>query len=291
MHLIEEVMWELDLLRKTRGSLEICMIATKRSGHHAFLEWVLQNRKGRYAYLNHINPRSPNLRAATFVSNSVRLQENFAHRKRHTTVLSYENQSLEQITGSEAFKSRDKILGKPHRRVTILLMRDPLNTLASAVQVVRSGKHVVTDADHWIGRLVQSWVNHAKEYLGYTSILSRSQIPSEVMLVSYNKYLRDELYRNDLSLVLDMTSTDGLNKLSHFAKGGNTFFSDKMSYSPDISRLESRWEIVKDDPLFLKFLLDNELQELAKQFYARLETNELAAALEILTHNAKATYG
>lgn len=256
--------------------LELCCVATKRSGHHAFLEWLLTHRPGGYAYFNNVNPQSPTLVGTAFESSSDALTAD-RHDDASTLVTSFENKPLEAVLSSPALAQ-----APGRRRLLILLVRDPINVLASATKILEEKPAQARDHERWLSDFKTAWVNHAKEFLGQTSLTETS--PWEPMKVSYNLYIRDAAYRDAIAAQLGMNGSDLLTGLSRFGRGGNTFFGNRKSYKPDVQALESRWRDVGSTHHISQALRDPMFRDLAVSFYETIGLwNEFEPAFKQLS--------
>lgn len=256
-------------------SLEICVIATKRSGHHAFIEWIVAHRPGNYAYFNDVRPGRSVSEAVVFESNVEGLAADQVSLRGdlHTRIFSYENRLLDQIL-APPFSDRAQTLGTSERRAAVLMVRDPINAFASVAKVVELFPESRPDHGAWFGSFVTAWKDHAKEFLGHTSKLRQIYAPADLLIVSFNEYIRSDTYASEIAQRLGMDGSARLEHLSNFATGGATFFADWNSYSPDVAVLESRWAQLASEDVFLHALRDPDFVALAEEFYVRIGLGE-----------------
>ena len=225
------------------NALEITFIATKRSGHHAVLEWTIENRPGTYSYLNDIDPAAPVLKEAVYVSGRPEVARRaLASTPKSLLLLSYENRTLEEIGASEAFRHRQAEIGASGRRIAVLLVRDPVNAFASMVKIYEERPDTIARKDLWYGLFWRAWLDHARAFLGETDHLA--SLGGETLKVSYNLFLRDAAHRSEIRRRLDLADDRPILHLSHLARGGDTYFADRAHYRPDPDVLERRWEAV-----------------------------------------------
>ena len=126
---------------------EFRIMALQRSGHHAIIQWMLANIKGRYCFLNNCIPgknpfhkehimRSMERR---FVSNipdiSLEAECNGDHRTKDFLVYNYENRSFDGILNPTFAAHRDACVGKSLEQVDIIVLRDPFNNIASKLKL------------------------------------------------------------------------------------------------------------------------------------------------------------
>lgn len=242
--------------------IELGCIATKRSGHHAFLEWVTNHRPGHFAYFNNVSLKGAGVGAGSqFASSDERItRETTDDPSIGTLLFSYENHTLYEVVSSPSFMAGRPFAG-PRTAITCLVVRDPINALASILKVLEVNPGKAEDHEKWIGRFVSAWLSHAAEFLGRTHVLEAP------LLVSYNLFVRDAAYRRSLAERLDLAGTELIGRLSRFGKGGNTFFSDRRSYAPTPEALESRWRQLVSPDRLAAALRDPEFRETSEAFY------------------------
>ncbi len=107
--------------------------------------------------------------------------------------------------------------------VNVLVLRDPLNNLASRLAAaVAKPKPFRVDGDYL--DLVESY---CAEFLGHTAHLEPK------VLVSYNRFLSDRAYRDEVAAALGLENVDVVTEVSDYG-GGSSFTAGELSTEADL---------------------------------------------------------
>lgn len=256
----------------------LTVVGTKRSGHHAFIEWFCTNLQGSFIYLNNILPSKDEV-TVKFVEkrdgeageaiDSIRYPE---YRKVHgaelsgfnSLLFSYENHTLSYIKQGGAYADQKRLISDAGLKDTpgiVVFIRDPLNAFASFLKVLEKKPEKAKQFD----QQKKAWKDHAKRFLDRDS--------SEIT-VSYNRFIRDAGYREGLAQQLGLPSSHWSDSLSTFGGGGNTYFNDKKKYVASVEALESRWRGIEDINALIESFRDEELYQLARRYYQSVGLGE-----------------
>ncbi|WFE73543.1 hypothetical protein [Roseinatronobacter sp. S2] len=255
-------------------------IATRRSGHHAFLEWVLAGAKQPWTYYNNVNVTRAHFAAARALRQDGRdaaASPEGDHVDTPLLAFSVEDRTLDQVLN---WSQVSRCLPPDARVDIILFLRDPLNAFASLLQVLDRAGWVAEDENRKARRRahhLRSWASLAREFLAETDQLSRHAAHWRVHRVHYNGFIGGMAARDDIAAALDLQPTQLQTGLSRFGGGGNTFFSDKAGYSLSPDTLEARWQQV-DAParsVLRDELLDGPYADLVARFYSAIGRQQL----------------
>lgn len=252
--------------------------STKRSGHHAFIEWLCKNLSGRWVYLNNI--KIPNgevsfVKAETSIGIHVpggsvvgflnEYKEMFDY-----VVMSYENITDEQLKVIYCFEEKIKARFSL-QQIRITHVRDFFNSFASQFSwFEKSGKEINKGSTN---RFKKSWRLLAGAFIHESPYFGRL-LGKGVLTSFYSGFCFEEKYRDGLANILDIPNNPLRQDLSKFGGGGNTFFSNPEDYKVEKGSLESRWKFVGDIETFVD-LIDQDTLILAKEFADKIGRPDL----------------
>jgi hypothetical protein len=257
--------------------LELCVVALRRSGHHAIVEWLLRHLDGDGCFINDCR-----LECSPFVSSKgggratgkidLERERPGALTPKDYLVHNYENRNLTKVFSESRLESWDEFVGTSRRRVHLLMLRDPFNHFASLVR--RSEGHTpgdtLTYSPETVRRCVVLWKRYAQEYLGLTDI-----IPGEKIGVSYNAWFTDQRERKRLAEMLDLEFTDeGIDEVAAWGPSKGSSF-DGFAYNGrarEMGVLE-RFRKYEDDPFYLG-LFDREIIDLSQRIFGEIPGTE-----------------
>lgn len=223
--------------------------ATKRSGHHAFLENICEavaSSSLSYRYQNNgFLDDSGDIRFREVVENGNGEGFHF---------FSFENKTLE-------FKRQVENIIQPDK--TVLFLRDFPNSFASMVRMVRDGKAPSSA----VRNFSESWKSIA---IGQLS----DNRANGILNVVFNKYFFDDSYRKDILCSLGLPLVDLPKSLSRFGGGGNTAFG-KDSFSINKSELSSRWISLINDSAFQAIKDDDDLIKICQEWSLKFDCKPL----------------
>jgi hypothetical protein len=222
------------------------------------------------------------------------------HCRKDFLLYNYEERDLRDIENESFYANHDQWLGRSGTIHNVLILRDPFNNLASKLKMEdnrRSLKKVPTSLRHLPpseivrilsqpSRLAQKVVKrlrtrdkreggafrlaerskeifkaYAREYLGETNILSNK------ITVSYNRWFTDPEYRVSLGKRLHLASTDmGLDRVSNWGSGSSFDHAALDGKARDMDVLE-RWKTLIDDERYRRLINDPELCSLSERIF------------------------
>jgi len=210
----------------------VYFISMQRAGHHAIINWL----GGHYAKFVLRNDFDHENRIEKFDANGIG----------SCTFSNVEDYNLQRSI--EAVESDST---EPH--VKILVVRDPYNLFASRCSArftVRAGQ--LTD----LAKLI--WKGHAAEYL------KRNHVD---ICISYNQWFLDREYRKSIAQQLGLDyNEDRLQSVPEFGYGSSFDSCDYNGRASEMKVLE-RWKEHKENPEFLDFIRDPELEKLSKRIF------------------------
>jgi hypothetical protein len=171
--------------------------------------------------------------------------------------------SFEHDTPDAVIRHADEIEFVNYRRRSVILMiRDPLNFLASTIRHWRNIDRTSWQIESVLCNVVPAWKALAKEVVGDTDYI-RNKI-----VVNFNTWFCDLSYRQLISRALGLRFTD--ESRNHLATTGGWISSafDGRSYAgraTDMKVLE-RWRAFVDDKMFRTYF-DEEMKELGHRIY------------------------
>ena len=249
---------------------EMRVVALKRSGHHAIIQWVYANVGGGSLFLNQCRPgvnpfdlkhiaKKPGRR---FVSNieGITPEQSCAgqHVPKSALIYNYEHHCLEEIAAPIPDPIRQKWVGVSARQTDILALRDPFNNLASLLKVYYSGTKYSVRLLH---RSVELWKQYAHEALGHTDFLAHR------LTINYNRWFVDETYKIELARRLELSGAEAGQQ--EVAKWGSTSSFDGTRLDGQAAQMKvlERWQHFADDPFYLRLVRDEELWELCEMIH------------------------
>lgn len=261
---------------QTVNDTEIRVIGMSRSGNHALIRWITAQLDGRTCFLNCAEPKTNPFRSARPLRGGHVYEANYDldlaaeqagdFSRKDTLVHSYEDAFLGMVCGDDFEQNHDDWVGPSARRVDVLVLRDPFNLFASRR---RASYAVVTP--HTARRI---WKQHAREFAQGPRHLRPDHV-----LVRYNDWARDEAYRAEIARQLGLRFTDaGINRVPDVGAGSSF---DGTAYDGRASEMDvlGRWRHYADDPDFLDFLDDPDLQALSDEVFGPIPgTEQLAGA-------------
>ncbi|HED37611.1 MAG TPA: hypothetical protein ENI76_05125, partial [Ignavibacteria bacterium] len=265
---------------------DYCVVAMKRSGHHAFIEWLLSGLKEKYIFLCNLNYKD-NIQRQVIVE---KLQKNLSYKTNIESINSgifFESLNRNDFTlihNHEDALSEDylytnlihplnnKVIYRRNQR-KIVFVRDPINLFASVLK--RYDKRIEFVELNY-QTLTSIWMDHAKFFLDNKR--------DDVVAVSYNMWVSSECYRSEISKLLDMENAPIPREMSQW--GGGSSFSGYAKGQIHNFNL-NRWEEFKNDEMFLSFFYGEDFFDAAKKYLMKVDgDNELVDALEALHKKA-----
>jgi hypothetical protein len=263
------------MLPGSTNEKEMRIFALRRSGHHAIINWIMYQVKGRYCFLNDCKGSGNPLQTCLRVNSKIasRLAEHnrlFWDReitgklsKKGTLLYNYEDQSFAEVLDSNLEMNREKWIGRSKNTNDILILRDPFNLLASKLKWAYGDKKALS-LDSF-PRIIEIWKEQAREFLGETNYL-RNKI-----LINYNFWFTSKEYRLNLAEKLGLGFDDkGVHEI---AKWGPTTWKnasfDGLKFDGNATKMKvlDRWKNFQDDEFFRKLISDEELLVLSERIF------------------------
>jgi len=256
---------------------EYRIIALQRSGHHAIINWIISNIKGRLYFLNNccpeVNPYSsfnPKGSVVDIINIDNEIKSMFS--KKDYLLFNYENKSLKNIFSETFYNNIDNWVGKSKNIRNILILRDPFNNFASKYKWAISGTQWVPSLDD-IKKLPEIWKTYAREYLDETKF-----IKNDKFVINYNKWFSDKFYREYLAKELNLLTIE--NGIKTIAKWGpNTWGDsfDNLDFDGRANEMKvfDRWRYYATDKFFISLFQDKELIELSLRIFGHIQDTEI----------------
>jgi len=252
---------------------EIMVNALQRSGHHAFIVWMLENCP-RHLFLNcvqddrFLRPRfvsqRPELRFVNDLDLSIERED--AGDLTPKELIAYNTEGFLIADALSIFRSPAKAgrIGRSRSAFFTVLLRDPFNNLASLATRSRGNSDKLETK-------VALWLDHFEAFKkGATGA-------TETVPVLYNRWLRDEAYKRQLAERFGITAGEGPSEIVQW--GGGSSFGDTRI---DASEIELRWQRVKDLPVYRNLFRDEAFRAAIVAFKEYYWSPELAAAYDEL---------
>ena len=240
----------------------------QRSGNHAIINWMIAQRK--MVFFNNIYPIKHVLERRIEIRENREYRswyEAELHRKyggiigaikrpfkrRYPTLVSLEDHRLDLQPFSHP----------PAERWNVLILRDPRNLFASRIHRAWKVEHPAypREMNDQMIRVIETWKEHAREFLGDTSVLSRR------VGIYFNLWFNNENYRREVSARLELPFSDrGKEEVTAYG-GGSSFDGKSFHGKSDEMKVLERYQMLsgKEKELFEKVMEDKELQELSQR--------------------------
>jgi hypothetical protein len=254
---------------------EIRVIGLRRSGNHAIIGWITDQGKDQgkvksindlplnenpyrhdYEYSMDHYPEYPKM------IESKRLLSLGNFEPLSYLIYNYEDHEISRIMSSIPERKHDLYLGKTNKRFDLLLLRDPFNLFASRI---KGGFFTVKSHRK---NFIDMWLSYAKEFVGETNKLVNKKV-----CVSYNQWICDDSYREQLANQLGLNFTDtGFDKVRTQGKGSS--FDGTYKGSAQDLNLQERWKHYESDPIYQKIIRNQEVLEYSKQIFGVIPGTE-----------------
>lgn len=232
---------------------EYKVVATRRSGHHAIMYWIMSQFPG--AEYPKTMPNISRFR--------VRPDSIIVSRNGFGESLLLNNLIVNEYASDVVEKKKDDLclLMKSYEdpastylndveSTYLVVLRDPFNTMASYLQ---SSQQVRRD-------VVNLWKRLALEFL-------EEGIIENKICINYNKWVLDKEYRMYLCDILDLYFTDiGLRRVPPQGRG-SSYEGTLCDGAAGNMQVFRRWEKHVDDPRYKTLLCDVELLELSEAIF------------------------
>jgi hypothetical protein len=253
---------------------EIRIFAIKRSGQHAFMQWLANNCGGEAVVINKAKLYQNiylNTGDSHFFKNNKLLRLNVERERRGLfsekdfLIYNQESADLDAFNWEEFFDAHDKNMGRSLDRYTLILLRDPFNLMASHLRRYERSP-LSHRSELYFNNVISLWKQYAKEYLGETSF-----IPGDKILVDFDRWGQDEAYRSSILDALSIPYDNRDNRIDHVLGfgAGSSFDDRKMHGKASKMKVGERWKEYKKNSLYRSFF-DEEIVELSQRIFADL---------------------
>ncbi len=225
----------------------------KRSGNHAIISWLIGQFDKPVLFLNAVNPKGqdplenfmpielpPNSYCHIERINGKKIRnyskEEIAQKNHDYLLCSTENRSFEQFLKLEQFITSK--FGKSEKIINIIILRDPVNALASYIRWKKLFKIDFNEARQISQRYLKQWLNHAK-----TIIYKNDEM--QIVPIIYNKWILDQDYRDEICDSLGLINRDkNIDYISDAGQGSsfeqrNIDISRKQDFLKRFERLDA----------------------------------------------------
>lgn len=264
------------------NSHEIRIVAQRRSGQHAIINWLRNQINGRYCFLNNCdvgdNPFIKCQRESSLFNNSV-IERSWAFweqekrgrlSKKGVLIYNYEDKSILDVASEDFEAHRQDWLGESSRQTDILIMRDPFNLMASRFRWIYECGFMFNADD--FTRILKTWKEHAHEFLGETNHLKQK------LTISYNRWFCDLSYRKEIAENLGFRwNDDGMHEVAKWGPTVTGGSFDGLDYDGKAGQMKvlERWKKFADDPQYVRLFQDQEVFELSKRIFGEIEGTQL----------------
>lgn len=246
-----------------------------RSGNHSIINWMIRQMEGTYCYLNCAEPKMNPFDTArplseegfTYQTNipEFRLDEEQKGRfsQKDHLLVSYEDCFLGPLAHPVYEQNHDGWVGSSAERVDVLVLRDPLNLLASRKKAGLLNGHYTHHGSRPISDTVlkKIYKQHARQFAG-----EKKYLKNKLVTVSYNRWVTDKSYRQAIAEQLGLHFSDaGINEVMEVA-GGSSFDGTSFHQAAQKMDVLNRWVHYMDDQQYLQ-LLDLELMKTGKVLF------------------------
>lgn len=236
------------------------VFAVKRSGHHAFVNWLAHQMDVNVEYRDFCTIKNGHIvmtdqrRIRRYIKRSVSSPIN-------VLIMSFENFGIKSAPISSLVDVKvnidkfNSIISRCSSVFFLIVNRDPYNWAASCLNRVGS------DTKLQIDNLIVAWKELVKESFGETSTL-----PYDVYPINYNKWFLYSDYRRNICDDLGLIFTDdGLNDVLN--NGGGSSF-DKLGFNGRAQDMDvlNRYKKFIGSPEFERIFADKELDVLSSDF-------------------------
>ena len=164
----------------------------------------------------------------------------------------------------------DLYFGKSARQYDLIILRDPFNMIASRLKAHQTRERSYLNVRSRRTKVVDLWIEYAKEWLGETNYLKNHRI-----LVNYNKWFTDAIYREQLAGALGLEFSDsGLSEVKRFG-GGSSFDGKSLQGKASQMDVLNRWKNYIDDEFYREILNNVQLWAYSEKIFGYIPDTEL----------------
>ena len=225
------------------------VLGARRSGHHAIITWLIRQSPGKVIFLNNLEAIGSGRSYRIEGEEAVEADESYLHsqgspevfqkeQRLRTVIYNFEDYGIAELLNLKARMPTPD--DKPTQN--ILVLRDPLNLLASRVKKYRR-----TGA---LGMIGQPFIEH---YLEWCRAAAAERLPlKNAIVVNFNLWVTSKTYRADLAAQLGLDFTDeGLNEVRC---RGSSFDGFQYNGRAQEMKVLERYEQMMADQIFLNIV-------------------------------------
>jgi len=269
---------------------EIMISALQRSGHHAFVDWLLKNCP-RHLFLNCVTDErfmrptfiagKPEARFVNDLDLSVDRENAGDLTKKELLVYNMESFSVEDA--EKVFRSENKVarIGASKQEFFVIWLRDPFNNLAS---LSRRGKNALIRENsarrqeriEKLNASCELWANH------FQAFKRAVNGTGQYVGICCNQWLADRSFRDQLAARFGISSEHEASEMVGWGNGSSFSHFYEGQAAPTPAELETRWQQVKEIPVY-RDLFQNAAFRAAviefREFYRSPELDQAYAEL------------
>jgi len=256
------------------------LFGIRRSGNHTIVNWLKQNSlpdstDKLVVHYNSVSSPHPKDSWPTDPEELIKYFKVDSLTSNGLVILSYEDEFLERATRLPTVVEAKKLF--PDARVlTVMLIRDPFNMLASRMQKLRSLREdEATGAARFLSipleKVTEIWRSYAREYL------ERTQVLGDSTRINFNEWFQNHRYRDELlsSMFGGIQNRDlGIDEVPIFG-GGSSFEGSTFDGRGSQMIIMDRWKLFVDDSGYRALFKDSEITELSEQIFGHISGTEI----------------
>ncbi len=265
---------------------EYIIIGLQRSGNHAIINWLFNQVKGNKLFLNYCRPgEDPFITCynGEFITENTHIiaesgWETFFNSDQHPSdeliykerkiipkvELDYLFHSYEDCDSQQVFSKKfnfyhDTWIGKPETVKQIIILRNPLNLLASRIE---ADGHLA--GIHDLGMILACWKEHATHYN------DSKTMDSNQLVILYDLWFASKSYRKNILRLLNIK--ENCLSLGKVSKNGGGSSFDGISYEnePEKMKVLERYKKYQDHEYLKIAMQDPEIIILYEKNFGNL---------------------
>lgn len=268
--------------RVFRNRVCLRLLGLRRSGIHPVLSWLAGLYEGGVCFVNDIN-HQPGIRPDHAGDELPGIDGSFnrtvgLQKTKNLLLLGYEDERLVHLRDNPP---DEDIYGLSEQFREVLLLRDPFNTFASRLNLMRRERHnafvkdFLLPDEEGVPQLAKRWRFLAEEFIGRTSHLGDRKL-----LINYNRWVARSEYRASLCESLSVPLREPLWELVPDYGFGSSFDGKNLDRRASEMQVDRRWEHFREDSEFLSLVEDPDLWTLSEQIFGEdLDHNEIRRSL------------
>lgn len=252
----------------------VAIVALKRSGHHAFIEWLAGARGSATLTLNNIRPSwPPKADGAALLGSGPAPDPGAARRQFERGDLGFVAPGFQAIVNYEGIGAAalDGQLARLRGQAQVAVwafLRDPVNTFASIAKRLADGTRT-----NRLAALMQA--------NAFIDIMARQDGDAPFdRVVRYAPWVREAAYRAELAEDLGIRDAPPQRTVPAFG-GGSSFGGRGIDPIAERDALFARWQLMQDDAGFLGYFADAPTVAAMRRYFALFGRDEPVAATVI----------